>query len=73
MKQTNLPGVLTGSAQTNATAKWQRKKGLISKSYKLPSDIVEAFAEACESNGISQSAQLVKYMRGYIKRAGVEI
>ena len=61
------------NAQTRATTKWQKKKGLVSKSYKLPLDVVEAFAEACEENGISQSAQLTKYMKGYCKRSGVEI
>jgi len=64
---------IEGDSQTKATAKWQKKKGLISKSYKLPRDIVDAFAEACESNDISQAAQLTKYMRGYIKRSGIEI
>lgn len=68
---TTIAGV--GSPQTKATARYQKKKGLVSKSYKLPRDIVEAFAEACEENDISQAAQLTKYMRGYIKRAGIEI
>lgn len=64
---------MEGNAQTRATAKWQKKKGLVSKSYKLPADLVVAFAEACEANDISQAAQLTKYMRGYVKRAGIEI
>jgi hypothetical protein len=64
---------MESNAQTRATAKWQKSKGLVSKSYKLPADLVAAFAEACEDKGISQSAQLVKYMKGYCKRAGVEI
>jgi hypothetical protein len=59
--------------QSRATEKYQKKKGLVSKSYKLPGYIVEAFTEACEANGISQSAQLTKYMKGYIKRAGIEL
>jgi hypothetical protein len=61
------------TSQSKATAKYQAKRGLIAKTYKLPRDLVEAFAEACEANEISQSAQLVKYMRGYCKRAGVDI
>lgn len=63
----------TQTPQTRATAKWQKKRGLISKSYKLPRDIVDAFAEACEDKGISQSAQLSKYMRGFCKRNDIEI
>ncbi len=64
---------MTNNAQTRATEKWQKKVGLIAKTYKLPKEVAEAFAEACEEKGISQSAQLTKYMRGYCKRAGIEI
>jgi hypothetical protein len=66
-------GVPDRKSQTRASAKWAKSKGLVSKSYKLPGDLVEAFAEACEENEISQSGQLIKYMRGYCKRAGIEI
>ncbi len=62
-----------GTAQTRASARYQKKRGLIAKSYKLPRDLVDAFAEACEEKEIAQSAQLAKYMRGYIRRAGIEI
>jgi len=51
-----------------ATARYQKKKGLISKSYKLPRDVVEAFAETCEEVEKSQAEVLTKYMRYYIKR-----
>lgn len=66
-------GISGGSAQTKATERYQKKMGLICKTYKLPSNVVEAFAEACEANDISQAAQLTKYMKGYAKRAGIEI
>lgn len=46
---------------------WTRVKvGYISKSYKLKKDIVEAFAEACKKNGISQAAAISKFMQQYI-------
>ena len=57
-----------GSPATRATARYQKKKGLISKSYKLPSIVVDEFAEACEEMGISQAKVLTKYMLYYVKR-----
>lgn len=56
------------TATTRATARYQKKKGLISKSYKLPRDVVDEFAEACEEQELSQSAVLTKYMKYYIRR-----
>ena len=57
-----------GTAATRATARYQKKKGLISKSYKLPRAVVEEFAEACEEMELSQSKVLAKYMLYFIKR-----
>jgi len=57
-----------GTAATRATARYQEKKGLVSKSYKLPRMVVEEFAEACEEMELSQSKVLTKYMLYYIKR-----
>ena len=48
-----------------AQDKWNASHGLISKSYKLNKEIVEAFARACEENGTSQKKQLEKMMREY--------
>ena len=53
---------------SRATARYHEKKGLISKSYKLPRDVVEMFAQACEEMELSQSKVLTKYMTYYIKR-----
>lgn len=55
------------TAQTIASEKYQKKVGFISKSYKLKKDIVESFAEACEANGVSQSATITELMKNYIK------
>ena len=46
--------------------KWNKKAGLISKSYKLKKDLVEEFAMACEKTGVSQAGQLSKMMREFI-------
>ena len=53
---------------SRATARYQKKKGLISKSYKLPRIVVEEFAEACEEIEKSQAEVLTKYMKYYIKK-----
>ncbi len=53
---------------SRATARYQKKLGLISKSYKLPRYIVEEFSEACEAMELSQAKVLIKYMTYYIKR-----
>ena len=53
-------------AQTIATRKYERKTGLISKSYKLKKEVVEEFAKACESNGEKQATVLTRMMNEYI-------
>ena len=53
---------------SRATARYQKKKGLVSKSYKLPREIVEEFAEACEEMELSQAKVIAKYMAYYVKR-----
>lgn len=52
--------------QTIATKKYEEKAGWISKSYKLKRELVEQFAVACQSAGISQAAQLTKMMNEFI-------
>ncbi|MGN8818564.1 hypothetical protein ACTNEN_09620 [Oribacterium sp. HCP28S3_H8] len=47
--------------------RWNRKAGYVSKSYKLKKDIVEAFATACESAGVSQASQLTKMMQEFVE------
>ena len=48
--------------------KWNAKAGLISKSYKLKRELVEAFADACEKAGVSQAGQLSMMMRELIEK-----
>ena len=55
------------STQSKATRKYEAKIGLISKSYKLKREVVEAFAEACNKAGVSQASQLTKMMTEFIE------
>lgn len=57
------------STQSKATRKYEAKVGLISKSYKLKREVIDLFAEACKSAGVSQSGQLTKMMMDFIERA----
>ena len=57
-----------GTPSTKATARYQAKKGLISKSYKLDRGTVELFAETCEEMETSQAKELTKFMKRYIKK-----
>jgi len=56
------------TSATRATARYQSKKGLISKSYKLSRETVELFAEACENVETSQAKELTKFMKRHIKK-----
>lgn len=55
--------------QTIATRKYEKKVGWISKSYKLKKEVVEAFAKACEKEGVSQAGQLTKMMKEFIEQS----
>lgn len=52
--------------------KYREKRGIISKSYSLESDMVERFAEACKSAGVSQSAAIKQLMQEFIDRVNSE-
>jgi hypothetical protein len=56
------------TAATRATALYHKKKGLISKSYKLDQETVWMFSEACENIETSQAKELTKFMRRFIKK-----
>ena len=53
-------------AQTKATDKWQKKVGIISKSFKLKKELTDEFKAACEKAGVSQASQISKMMREFI-------
>lgn len=58
---------MSANAQTKATAKYQQKVGLVSKSYKLRKEIVDAYAAACKKAGVSAAGQLTKMMQEFIR------
>ena len=47
--------------------KWNKKNGLVSKTYKLQKEIADQFAEACEKVGVSKKAQLERMMTEFVK------
>ena len=53
-------------SKTRRQDRWNERNGYISKSYKLHSDLVKEFAEACNIAGISQKRQLEKMMSEFI-------
>lgn len=57
-----------GEKKIRPQDKWNEKAGLISKSYKLKRDLVEAFADACEKAGVSQAGQLSMMMKEFIEK-----
>jgi len=56
------------TSATLATARYHKKKGAISKSYKLDREIVEMFAEACENAETTQARELTKFMKRYVRK-----
>lgn len=56
----------TPNAQTTATEKYQKKAGLINKSFKLKKDVVEEFKETCNALGVSQASALTGLMKQFI-------
>lgn len=46
--------------------KWDKKAGVLSKSYKIHADIAEAFKAACIAKGISQAKALESLMLKFI-------
>ena len=56
------------TSATLATARYHKKKGVISKSYKLDREIVEMFAEACENAETMQARELTKFMKRYVRK-----
>ena len=63
---------MSANAQTKATAKYQQKVGLVSKSYKLRKEIVDAYAAACKKAGVSAAVQLTKMMTAFIEETEKE-
>lgn len=62
-----------GKPQTEATKKYAKKVGLISKSFRLKKDLCESFKEACEQSGESQAGVITALIQGYIEKTQKEI
>ena len=60
------------ASRAEIVEKYKKKAGWLSKSYTLKKDIVDAFKEACEKQGVSQASVLSAYMLEFTKAAGVE-
>ena len=56
------------NTQTKATDKYQKKAGIIAKTFKLKKEVIEAYKEACEKAGVSQAGQLTKMMNDFIEQ-----
>lgn len=59
---------MTENKQTIASEKYQKRVGMIPKTYKLKKELVEQFADACEKVGVSQAGQLSKLMAEFIEK-----
>lgn len=53
--------------RNRADKKYHEKIGLISKSYKLHEDVVQAFAEACKEANVSLAATLERLMLEFVE------
>lgn len=56
------------NTQTIATAKYQKKAGYMTKSFKLKRALVEQFVETCEIKGVSQASVISHYMKEFIQQ-----
>ena len=66
VKEVSIMPKGTPNAQTKATEKYQKRVGLINKSYKLKKDVVEEFKETCDNLGVSQASALTSLMKQFI-------
>lgn len=53
--------------QTIASEKYQKKVGIVAKSYKLKKEVADNFKEACQKNGEAQSVVITRMMMEYIE------
>lgn len=54
------------NVQTKASTKYQKKVGLISKSYKIKQSLAEDFKETCDRLGVGQAATISRLMQQFI-------
>lgn len=54
------------NTQTKASTKYQKKVGLISKSYKIKKNLADEFKEVCDKKGVGQAETISKLMQQFI-------
>lgn len=52
--------------KTRPQDKWDKKAGVVSKTYKVNGKTAEEFKEACANAGVSMGTQLTKMMNDFI-------
>lgn len=52
--------------RNKADKKYHEKVGLVSKSYKLHADVIDAFADACKKSDVSLASTLETLMRKFV-------
>lgn len=54
------------NVQTRATEKYQKKAGIVAKSFKLKKELVDEFVIACDKAGVSQASVITQFMQDFI-------
>lgn len=55
--------------QTEATQRYQKRIGLIPKTYKIKKDLADRFAEACRENEVGIAETLSRLMTEYVEKS----
>lgn len=48
--------------------KWEKKAGVIAKTYKVNAETAEQYAKACNDAGVSMGGQLTEMMNEFIEK-----
>ena len=56
------------NTKTKATRKYEEKKGIIAKSYKMPKTLADEFKEVCDSLGLGQAETIRNLMTEFISK-----
>lgn len=65
-------GLIVASKQTERSARYQKKAGWISKSFKMKQDLSEQFKAACGAAGVSQASVITQAMKEFIEKHPVK-
>ena len=56
------------NTQTKATRKYEEKRGIIPKTYKMPRALADEFKAVCDSLGVGQAETIRKLMTEFIEK-----